>query len=195
MEHTLFQFHYRCQPRRKKPRGVLRRASSILRDARQFKVNIAPNEWFCFSHQHLDWNGVGDLGPRIRLKTLEAHALVFRAYALALSRFDRPFQLWLSFGMSDAGQDAVYCHSANLHSKFPAEFDDVTWGNSSLEALLCIWLPEFRLVVGVRDWNYVIFAEGIGVPLSQSKRLTRALESTTLVVTISESPAGTVAHL
>jgi hypothetical protein len=143
----------------------MRRANRILKTARVMKVDFLKDDWFYFSHQHMDWDGIGDLGPSIRSIMLEAHACVFRKYASAMTAFGAPYQLWLSLAESESGQDAVYRHSPNPHSEFPAVFNDVSWGVPRLEALLSTWLPEFRLVVGKRDWNYVVYAEGFGVQL------------------------------
>ena len=165
MNSPLFQFQYkRCQ-RRKKARGALRQAKAILNSAREFGARFSHEDWFNYSHQHLDWNGIGDQGWRIRRLTLEAHAHVFRAYASAAKSLNKPFQVWLSLPISDAGQDAVYCHSPNPYADFPAGFSAVSWGVPELESLLSVWLPDFRLVAGKGKWNYIVYAKGVGLSL------------------------------
>ena len=143
----------------------MRRANDLLSKSHTFSVKISPSDWFYYSHEHRDWNGIGGIGPLIHRRTLEAHANVFRAYALALVDFQKPFQLWISLDQECTGQDAVFVHSANPYSEFPAIFDDVSWGLPALEAVLSEWLPEFELIAGKREWNYVVYAKHVGIPL------------------------------
>jgi hypothetical protein len=169
MTEPLFTFSYHRNARLPKARGVLRQANAILDRAKVRSVQFAPDDWFSFSHEHLDWNGIGDLGSKIRRRTIEAHCHLFRTYALAASKWSHPFQLWLSLGRKDAAQDAVYLHSPNPDTAFPESFDDVEWGISELELLVSAVLPEFEVVAGRRSWNYVVFAERVGVSLRAAR--------------------------
>ena len=168
MRNQLFTYSYRSQSRVKKPRGVLRRAKQMLAKAKKFTVTISPSNWFHYSHEHWDWDGIGGTGSLIHGLTLEAHTHIFRAYAEALRDFPKPFQLFLSVELNPTGQDAVYLHSPNPNSEFPALFQDVSWGIPELESLLSQWLREFDLVVGKRGWNYVVYAKNVGLPLKSS---------------------------
>jgi hypothetical protein len=164
----LFLFN-RCKSfRRKKPRGIDRAASSILKEGSEFEPGLIPDGWHYYDHWHLDWDGIGDFNPRIRLITIEAHLRIFSAIAKEASVLNLPFQLFISLARRDAGQDAVYLHTPNPHSAFPAEFDNVEWGVPDLEEQLSIFLPHFQFIAGKRDFNYVAFAKGLGVPLTPS---------------------------
>jgi hypothetical protein len=164
----LFVFN-RCKSfQRKKPRGIDRVASSILKEGIEFEPGLISDGCHYFDHWHLDWDGVGDFNPKIRLITIEAHMKVFAAIAKESGILNSPFQLFISLARRDAGQDAVYLHTPNPHSPFPAEFDDVKWGVPELEQQLSAFLPQFQFIAGLRDFNYVAFAKGLGVPLSAS---------------------------
>jgi hypothetical protein len=152
--------------RRKKPRGVNRKAAQILAKARQFSRHLDEEDEFYYNHWHLDWNGIGDYSPEIRLITLEAHLLIFEMLAKTAANMGKPFQLFLSLAHQDAGQDAVYMHTPNPYSAFPADFDDVTWGVPDLESMLSKILPHYKFKAGRREFNYVAFAVGLGTPLN-----------------------------
>ncbi len=94
--------------------------------------------------------------------------MVFGALAKEAPNMGKPFQLFLSFFRKDAGQDAVYIHTQNPNSEFPAEFDEFQWGVPALEAHLSKLLPQYQFIAGKRDQSYVVFAKGVGVPLSKS---------------------------
>jgi len=128
-------------------------------------LEFGPDYWSDYGHQHLDWDGIGNFNREIRSMTLQAHATVFRAYARRLSALAIPFQLFISLVIEDGGQDAVYLHTPNPQSAFPVDFDDVEWGVPKLEEHLSEVLPEFRFVAGRRDFNYIVWAKGVGVPL------------------------------
>ena len=130
--------------------------------------DIDPEGWFYYYHVHLDWDGIGDLGAQIRLQTLEAHLCIFKKYADALTQFAKPYQLFMSFFIEDAGQDAVYVHSENPHSDFPAVFDDVHWDIPEFESFLKSMLPEFDFIAGRREENIVVYAKNIGESLKQN---------------------------
>jgi hypothetical protein len=154
--------------RRKKPRGVKRKASQILTKSRQFNRVLDEEDEFNYCHWHLDWDGIGDFSPEIRLITLEAHLQVFGVLAKTAADMRKPFQLFLSLAREDAGQDAVYMHTPNEYTDFPADFDDVAWGLPELEALLSKILPNYEFKAGRREFNYVAYAVGLGTPLSVS---------------------------
>jgi hypothetical protein len=163
----LFRYRVFTGYREKKPRGVLRKARLILKQAESFAFRREFNSdvWSDYGHEHLDWDGLGNFSPEVRLITLEAHAKVFRAYSQHCLNLGKPFQLFLSLPIEDGGQDAVYFHTPNPQSSFPAEFSDVEWGVPELEKQFSRFLPEFQFVAGRRDFNFIVWAKGVGVPL------------------------------
>lgn len=161
----IFKFKRHRSQRWPKIRGIKSKANKILKEAKGYEVEIEPDEWFYYDHVHLDWDGIGDLGAQIRLQTLEAHLCIFKKYVHALTQFDKPYQIFMSFFIDDAGQDAVYIHSENPHSDFPAIFDDVQWDIPEFESFLNSMCPEFNFVAGKREENIVVYVEGIGESL------------------------------
>jgi hypothetical protein len=166
MINGLFVFN-RCRSfRQKKVRGVDRRARQILTKAQNWQVELDSKTFGDWDHWHFDWDGIGDFSPRIRLITMAAHACIFEALAVEIAKIGGPFQLFFSLARRDAGQDAVYLCAPNPHSSFPALFDDVEWCVPDLAAQLSVFLPQYQFHVGKRDFNYVAYAIGIGVPLA-----------------------------
>ena len=163
----LFQFSRRKNQCRRKERGILRRAQLAVSQPKIYNRVLYPDDWFDYWHQHLDWRGLGDFSPRLRQIFLEGYARIFRHYALQAHLLAKPYQIWITLQMDDAGQDAVYLHTPNPNpnSVFPIEFSNVKWGESELLKMFSVWLPEFSLKAGRVDKNYFIFADGYGVPL------------------------------
>jgi len=170
LDHTLenlFQFSRHKSQRRGKQRRALQRslravAAPIISDRR-----LSPDDWFHCWHQHLDWDGLGDLSPRLRRVFLEGHARLFRHLASQAHCLGKPYQIWIVLFVDDARQDAVYLHTANPHSAFPAEFPDVHWGLPELITLFSPWLPEFSLVAGRSAGALFVYADCHGLPLKK----------------------------
>jgi hypothetical protein len=173
---NLFHFSRHKSQRRPKARGALRQALRAAANPPACDRPLCPDDWFHFGHYHLDWNGVGDLAPRVRRIFLEGYARVFRHFALQAQRLGKPYQLWISLHVDDAGQDAVYLHTPNPHSAFPAEFVGVQWGLSELVAVFSKWLPEFSLVGGRLDRTLFLYAVGYGVSLKDTVEQTGCTE-------------------
>jgi hypothetical protein len=164
---NLFQFSRHKSQRRRKQRGALQRALRAVAIPTAYDRVLGPDDWFHCWHQHLDWDGLGDLSPRLRRIFLEGHARLFRHLALQAHRLGKPYQIWIVLLVDDAGQDAAYLHTANPHSAFPTQFPEVQWGLSELVALFTPWLPDFSLVAGRAGGALFLFAEGYGVSLKQ----------------------------
>lgn len=163
----LFQYSRHRSQRRRKQRGALRRAlHAIAAPAARDRV-LGPVDWFHYWHQHLDWDGLGDSSPRLRRIFLEGHARLFWYLASQAHCLGKPYQIWICLSVADAGQDAVYLHTANPHSEFPALFPDVRWGLPELVALFTPWLPDFSLVAGRVEGALFLYAEDCGVSLKR----------------------------
>ncbi len=164
---NLFKFSRRKNQRHKKVRGVWRRALRAVNGPTAYERVLCADDWFDYWHQHLDWDGFGDLSPRLRRIFLEGHARLFRYYALQAHLLAKPYQLSIVLLVDDARQDAVYFHTPNPHLTFRMEFPDVQWGLPELVALFSQWLPEFKLVAGRSPGALFLFAEDYGVSLKQ----------------------------
>jgi len=164
---NLFQFNRHKSQRRKKQRRAVQRALRAVAPPMVCDRRLDPDDWYHYWHQHLDWDGLGDLSPRLRRVFLEGHARLFLHLASQAPRLGQPYQLWMVLYVDDAGQDAVYLHTANPHSPFPSENSDVQWGLPELVALFSPWLPEFSLVAGRSAGALFLYAEGHGFPLKE----------------------------
>jgi hypothetical protein len=143
-----FNYSYRKSGRFPKRRGVMRKARKIFERAAEHSFEISPSDWFYYSHVHLDWNGIGNLGPRIRLLLLEAHCQVYRAQARAVLAADFPCHLFLVMDITDAGRNCVMIHSPNPYSDFPCGGFHLSERVPFLEELLSSFPSFHNLEVG-----------------------------------------------
>lgn len=162
-------FYYSRKRRGKLRRGFPRRLRAIQKSAEEFEPDPHP-DGYDFDHIHLDRDGMGGFGARARRITLEAHARVFRKLAAVAPQWGLPYQLFFSLPLRDAIQDAVYFHTPNPDSGFPAVYDGFVWGNEDLRSYLAPFLPEFDLIAGSREFNHVVYAAGVGEPLRPKKQ-------------------------
>src|SRR5256885_533154 len=100
----LFRYNRHKNQRRRKPRGALRRALHAVSMGTPCARLLSPDDWFHYWHQHLDWDGLGDLSPKLRRIFLEGHAQLFRHFALQAHRLGKPYQLWMVLWVGDAAQ-------------------------------------------------------------------------------------------
>ena len=157
-----FRFSRRKNQRWKKPRGVLRRALRAVSEVETSQLHTGPDDWYAYWHHHLDWYGLGNLNPRIRLIFLEGYAKLFDRYAQQAPELGKPYQLWISLTIHDAGQDAVFLHTPNPHADFPARLNHVNWDGTEIERLFSTWLPGYRLIAYRDAYGIQISAEGHG---------------------------------
>ena len=127
-----------------------------------YVLEVEPESWWDYWHQHMDFKGWGNLGWRHRRLHLRAHLQVMARMGLQLRQLPNPFQLWLWVDGEDAGQDAVYIHSPNPQSQFPVIFDGARWGGSAPNELGGI---GDDLIWGRLDHGLVAFTLGVGVGL------------------------------
>lgn len=163
----LFKFNRRRSQRYKKVRGAFRRIARAVADPRAFAIKLDAEGWFNYWHQHLDWRGLGNNCSRIRLVFLEGHARLFRHLASQEHLLGKPFQLWITLSIEDAGHDAVFMHTANPHTAFPAYLGCIEWDLPVLKELFAPWMPEYDLTCGRSKGGLFLYAEGVGLPLRQ----------------------------
>ncbi|MDF2629689.1 MAG: hypothetical protein K0R39_3520 [Symbiobacteriaceae bacterium] len=134
---------------RKKRRGLKRYFRKVIARAEAASLDLDETSWFDYMHEHPDWYGYGNLGCRMRVRHLEALAIVFRRYAEHLKTWSKPYQLWIYLDARDAAYDAVYVHSPNPHGDdFPWVPDDTVWGIAEVSRHFEKLLPGYRLRAG-----------------------------------------------
>jgi hypothetical protein len=161
----------------KKFRNPKRYFRKAMRSAERFQISITDDDWWAWWHYHADWQGYGNLSWEVRIEYLRALATVFRKIADQSRNYKKPFQLWIYLCGSDAGQDAVYLHTANENgTPFPFVGAGFDWAEHPFLKVISELLPEFRLRVGRAPLsetpevsavarNLYIYAIDLGAPL------------------------------
>jgi hypothetical protein len=96
---------------------------------------MARKQWCDYSHQHFDWDGLGNRSWFDRRRHLAALLHAFRRAQVELMHFCEPHQVFASVTPSDSANDAVYVHTPNPNQ---TPFPMVPYGErvSSLPPLL-----------------------------------------------------------
>lgn len=124
----------------------------LHRKTRNFRVDLAEKKWCDLWHQHFDWEGFGDLGWVHRRRHISALLVALSRARDELALSTKPYQLFASINIGDAGSDAVYVHTENPNgTEFP-----ITHTGQAL-----VSLPP--LLAGRIDLErYRVFAESSG---------------------------------
>ena len=115
--------------RHPKQRGGKRYYRTLRRRADDFDLQLAPDHWFAFWHDHFDWWGRGNISGRQRAEHLRAYFTALARGRDQASASDLPIQVWLSINAADSADDALYAHTPNANgSEFPYAFSGFTFG-------------------------------------------------------------------
>ena len=98
----------------------------LLVDAGSAGITVGPESWFDFWHTHVDWNGIGNGSPELRVAAIDALFIKHRAVLEALRSFGKIYQSWIMVH-PDSADDSVCLHSPNPQSTFPYPFSGVDW--------------------------------------------------------------------
>lgn len=85
----------------------------MWKKARSYQVGMAKKVWCDYSHQHLDWNGLGNRSWLDRRRHLAALLHAFNRAQRELLGFSGPYQVFASVTPADSASDAVYVHTPN----------------------------------------------------------------------------------
>ncbi len=159
-------------------RGKKRYFRGVHQKAAAFPFHPQADDWWDHWHYHADWPGWGNLKWSYRREHLKALCQVYLKITAAMDDYPGDFQCWFFLERNDAGQDAVFVHSANENdTPFPTSYDNVVWGVPELEAHLCQELGGLDVragqLAGKNDLcdgraEYVLYfayVRGIGTPL------------------------------
>ena len=150
---------------RKRFRGKRRYFERLDRRSRAYDLYIEPNMWWYYHHEHLDYMGRGNLRWKYRRPSLLAHIALLKRIGSELSDFTGEFQAWLSVAVPNAINDAVYLHSPNPHSEFPADFSNTVREASTIPDEL-LSLDDSGLIWGQdEDRGFSAFMPGVGLDL------------------------------
>ena len=131
--------------------------------AASYELDVDPDMWWYYHHEHLDWMGRGNLRWAYRCRTVRAHLMLMHRIVEQLAGFSGQFQCWLSIRVPDAINDAVYLHSPNPHSPFPADFSGANWQKDAVPAALRELGPPNMFWGCEAEGGFCGFLEGVGV--------------------------------
>jgi len=146
--------------------------------AERFLLDIRDENWWDLWHEHVDWEGYGNTSPRLRRTYIAALLTMFVRAGQQLEESGRLFQVFVSLGIDDASQDAVYVHTPNPNSQnFPYVAEATVWGDAKLEAALANIAPNLNLRVGHTRWadedgprhSIVIYSPLMGVSIADGE--------------------------
>jgi len=148
-------------------RGYFRR---VLSHARQFRLHVHDDAWWDNWHYHADWPGWGNASWKYRKTHLDALGIVFQHCTTALTRYPKPFQIWIFISGGDAGHDAVFIHSANPNrDDFPYTPKDATWGHPDIEGLFAPLKMRAGTYCYEGKTDCCVYAPGVGLPLEMER--------------------------
>lgn len=126
------------KPASTKLRGNRRYYKKLDAWVKQFKFpKLSVDDWFDFSHQHVDWKGRGNQGMKHRRAHLQVLVQVFERTLESVSEWEKPCQIWIFVDERDSSQDAVFIHSANPNSEnYPCDWGHVIWLDNGMPCFL-----------------------------------------------------------
>jgi hypothetical protein len=85
------------------------------------------NSWFDLWHDHLDWEGWGNLNWKHRKAHLDALVNAYEALKNKLSTYKKEYQSFIFIEVNDSSYDAVYINTDNPngHDNFPMKLKSV----------------------------------------------------------------------
>ncbi|MEC5398831.1 hypothetical protein [Uliginosibacterium sp. H1] len=110
----------------------------VWQSARTLSVDIAGDNWCNYWHEHFDWESRGTRSRLEHRKHLRPLMHAFARVQSQLHQQSKPHQVFVSIYPNDPGSDALYVHTPNPHSDYPAEFGGMQF---------VTWLPP--LLIGV----------------------------------------------
>ena len=154
----------------KKLRGGRGYFRSLRRGLAFPHLDFSDGTWFDDWHDHIDWEGYGNLSWRMRRQHLELSAMAFESLDQRLATIDMPYQLWLMLAAADSSEDAVFVHTPNPNAEnFPKVFGEAEWGLPALSDLFDELLPGYGFRAGGSVWEgtqyYFVYSPQHGVPI------------------------------
>ena len=97
--------------------------------ARRFMIDLPDKKWCDYWHTHFDWESRGMRSRSQHRKHIRLLMLAFARAKNELKGQAQSFQVFACIYPSDPGSDALYIHTPNPYSAFPASFDDCKFPN------------------------------------------------------------------
>jgi hypothetical protein len=148
---------------RKRFRDRHRYFQKLEKRAAAYDLYMEPDMWWYYHHEHLDWMGRGNIRWVYRCQTIRAHLILMHRIVQQLAGFKSEFQAWLSIRVPDATNDAVYPHSPNPESPFPANFSGTNWDHDAVPIALRELGPSNMFWGREAEGGFCGFLEGVGV--------------------------------
>jgi hypothetical protein len=122
----------------------------VWKAARTLHVDISGDGWCNYWHQHFDWDSRGKCSRFEHRKHIRPLMRAFSRVQCELAHQDKPHQVYVCIYPTDPGSDALYVHTPNPHSAFPAQFEDLKF-ISALPPLLMGLVSLDRYQIGVSE--------------------------------------------
>ncbi|MGZ5818432.1 MAG: hypothetical protein ACXWJD_06760, partial [Burkholderiaceae bacterium] len=97
----------------------------VWKKARTLHVDITGENWCNYWHQHFDWDSRGKRSRFEHRKHIRPLMRAFARVCSELEKQDKPHQVFVGIYPSDPGSDALYVHTPNPHTEFPAQFEEL----------------------------------------------------------------------
>lgn len=136
----------RCSPRRFEATKELKYWHNIWRRASHFKVDLPDKKWCDYWHTHFDWESRGTRSRSEHRKHIRPLMLAFARAKSELKRQAQSSQVFACIYPSDPESDALYIHTPNPYSAYPALFDDCRFTNNCPPLLMgLVDMVQYRI--------------------------------------------------
>lgn len=126
-------------------------------------------QWFAYSHRHLDFWGYGKTSTKLRRQHIIGHLALLDRVLEQLEHFHKPFQAWVNLNDTYPEYGAVYIHSENPYDAFPYQSEDLQL-TAELPVAYCDLVDLTRYDVSYSDVdgqvNYVVQVKGKGLSVT-----------------------------
>lgn len=96
----------------------------LWRKARRFAIDLPGKKWCDLWHTHFDWDSRGRRSRFEHRKHIRPLMFALARANTELASQSTPYQLFACIYPTDPGSDALYVHTPNPQSEFPATFEE-----------------------------------------------------------------------
>jgi len=96
----------------------------LWRKARRLAINLPDKKWCDYWHMHFDWDSRGKRSCFEHRKHIRPLMFALAKTKGELARQPTPYQVFACIYPSDPGSDALYVHTPNPQTEFPAQFEN-----------------------------------------------------------------------
>jgi hypothetical protein len=131
--------------------------NNVWRRARRFEIDLPDKKWCDYWHTHFDWESRGTRSRSEHRKHIRPMMLAFARAKSELKGHAQSSQVFACIYPSDPGSDALYIHTPNPNSAFPASFDNCKFTNTCPPLLMGLVDMKQYLIGISRDGSSVSY--------------------------------------